>query len=167
MKDFVEIERKFIIEKPRRDMLLSLPSATASAIEQIYLKAPLGVTRRVRKRSFDSCTRFYETVKRRIDEISSYEDEREISEAEYVEKSKEIKKGTAPVLKERISFLYEGKTFEIDIYPKWKKTAVMEVELSSRDEEIKMPDFIRVLREVTGKREYSNAAMAKCFPTEI
>ena len=166
MKKIIEIERKYIIKKPKRDMLLGLPSVEVSSIVQIYISAPRGVTQRIRSRRFESGTRYFETVKKRIDKMSAYEDEVEITEEEFTEKAKLIKKGSAPVVKERISFSYCDKIIEIDIYPKWKKTAVMEIELAFREEEVKIPEFIEVLKEITGNPGYSNAAMAENFPKE-
>jgi CYTH domain-containing protein len=43
----------------------------------------------------------------------------------------------------------------------------METELEYRDEEVILPSFIKILREVTGDRSYSNAGMAESFPPEI
>jgi len=167
MKDFIEIERKYIIEKPDKDKLSELRDAEASSIVQIYLSAPEGVTRRIRSRAYENGTRYFETVKKRIDKMSSYEDEREISAEEFREKSREIKEGTRAIIKERISFLYEGKTLEIDIYPEWKNTAIMEIELDSREENPQIPSFIKIIREVTGIKGYSNAAMSESFPEEF
>ena len=165
MKDFIEIERKFIIEKPSFD-LMSACHAESTSIVQIYLKAPEGVTRRIRKRTYKDGIRYFETVKKRIDKISSYEDECEISESDFLEKSKEIKEGTRPLLKDRITFECFGKIIEIDVYPEWEKSAIMEIELDTRDEEIKLPDFIKIIKEVTGNYLYSNAKMAERFPEE-
>ena len=39
--------------------------------------------------------------------------------------------------------------------------AIMEIELSSEDENIQIPEFINVLEEVTNKEEYKNASIAK------
>ena len=167
MKDFIEIERKFIIKMPERSSLLSLPEAKSSSILQIYLSSEYGVTRRIRRREDKAGTRYYETEKRRIDKISVFEDENEISESEFLEKSREIKPGSSPIIKERISFPYKGKTVEIDIYPNWRKCAVMEIELDSREECVDLPHFIEVIKEVTGEWQYSNAAMAEKFPVEI
>ena len=55
---------------------------------------------------------------------------------------------------------------EIDIYPFWKKQAVMEIELKSEDDSVTLPDFVEVLREVTGDRTYSNNALSKSVPAE-
>ena len=58
-------------------------------------------------------------------------------------------------------------TVEIDIYPEWDSTAILEVELRSRDEQISLPDFIKILKEVTGDKRYSNASMSRTFPEEL
>ena len=166
MKDFIEIERKFIIKMPERDELFSLASSHSSLITQIYLSSLEGITRRIRSRSFKEGTRYFETLKRRIDKISAYEDEREITEVEFIEKSKEIRDGSKPIIKERITFPYKKHVIEIDIYPEWKRTAIMEIELKSREEKFEIPSFITIIREVTGERRYTNAAMSESFPPE-
>jgi CYTH domain-containing protein len=43
----------------------------------------------------------------------------------------------------------------------------METELESREETVIYPDFIKILREVTGEKRYSNAGMAREFPEEL
>ncbi len=166
MKDFIEIERKYIIEKPEKDLIISLPSSEVTSIVQIYLESDIGVTHRIRSRSYESLTRYFETVKKRIDRISAFEDEREISESEFIEKSKEIRRGSKPIIKERIAFPYHEHLIEIDIYPEWKNTAIMEIELKSREETVEIPSFIKIIKEVTGDRKYTNAAMAESFPPE-
>ena len=42
----------------------------------------------------------------------------------------------------------------------------METELSSREDTVRMPDLIEIVREVTGRFEYSNSAMSEHFPEE-
>ena len=54
--------------------------------------------------------------------------------------------------------------FEIDIYPEWNTQAIMEIELSSEEEEIKVPSFIKVIKEVTEDDNYKNYNMAKEMP---
>ena len=42
----------------------------------------------------------------------------------------------------------------------------METELENRESKVKIPDFLEILREVTGDKSYSNAAMSRDFPPE-
>jgi CYTH domain-containing protein len=63
-------------------------------------------------------------------------------------------------------FKLNNKYYEIDIYPEWKKQAIMEIELKSEDEEVILPEGIKVIKEVTGDPSYSNFEMAKNMPEE-
>ena len=56
--------------------------------------------------------------------------------------------------------------FEIDIYPFWRDKAVMEIELSSEDEDFEIPHEIKVIKEVTGDKRYKNASLAIEIPRD-
>ena len=56
--------------------------------------------------------------------------------------------------------------FEIDIYPEWNKQAIMEIELREENEKINVPQFIKIIKEVTDDRKYKNYEMAKEMPKE-
>ena len=162
----VEIERKFIIKKPYLPELSKREGYTKSEILQIYLPAPKGETHRIRSRSYGKSTVYIETKKRRIDPMSVIETEREIDEAEFTALSQNIKRGTRPIHKFRHTFPYKDHVFEIDIYPEWRDTCIMEVELEKRDTPVDLPPFIKIIKEVTGGKNYSNAAMSRSFPRE-
>ncbi len=98
--------------------------------------------------------------------MSVIEDEAEISAEEYAELKEKIDTATRPLYKARHTFRYGEQLFEVDIYPEWENTAIMEAELPSRDTELFLPPFIKVVREVTGVKGYSNAAMSRSFPSE-
>ena len=164
----LEIERKYIIEKPSIDKMRECKAYTSSDIVQIYLSSEAGVTRRIRSRAYaDGVVQYFETEKRRVDEMSSIEREREIEKIDFDNLSLQIAAKTRPIIKTRYTFDYLGQTFEIDVYPEWERTCIMETELPSRDTEVKMPSFIRILSDVTGDKRYSNAAMSKSFPEEL
>ena len=163
----IEIERKFVIEMPDISVLSSLPGYSSSDIEQTYLSSDAGVTRRVRARKYQGRTVYTETKKMRIDNMSAHEDERKITREEYETLLSEIMTGTVTIFKTRHTFDFSGRVLEIDIYPNWRKTAILEVELDSREATLDMPDFIKVVAEVTGEKKYSNAAMAHEFPNEL
>ena len=163
----VEIERKFVIAMPDISFISSLDGYSFSDIEQTYLCSDEGVTRRVRARKYQGRTVYTETKKIRIDKMSAHEYEREITREEYEALLGEIKEGTVTIFKTRHTFDFEGRIFEIDIYPNWRKTAILEVELDSYEASLQMPTFIKVVSEVTGEKKYSNAAMAHEFPKEL
>ena len=162
----VEIERKYIIEKPDFERLGEAAGYTVSDIVQIYLPAEKGQTHRIRSRAYKDKTVYIETRKIRIDKMSVTEIEREIEEEEFLRLSENIAEGTRPVVKRRHTLDLGVTVAEIDEYPEWSSTCIMETELPSRDTEVSFPPYIRIIREVTGERAYSNASMSKCFPKE-
>lgn len=166
MNSGIEIERKYIIKKPSIALMKEAGDYTASEILQIYLNSSEGVTRRVRSRSSEGKTVYTETTKIRLDKISAIEKEREISADEFSELIKDMREGSKPIKKVRHTFKYGGQLFEIDVYPEWKNTAIMETELRERGVSVSMPEFIEIVREVSGVKEYSNSAMSAVFPTE-
>lgn len=162
----IEIERKFIIAIPDLSLMTGMDGYRADEIVQTYLSSPRGITHRVRKRITNGIARYTETKKVRISGMSAYEDEREISDEEYLALLCQRDPMCADIIKTRHVFSYGGSTVEIDVYPAWVSSCIMEIELDSEHEEISLPPFIRVIREVTGDSAYSNASMARSFPNE-
>lgn len=154
----IETERKFIIKMPEEDVLSALGG---DDIVQIYLECEAGMSERVRARTHGGAVTYTHTVKRRINAISAYEDERDISEAEFAELSARIEPGTTPVRKTRYLLPYRDHVFEIDVYPQWRRFAVMEVELPGEDAVFEVPPQICVLREVSGERRFSNHSLSR------
>lgn len=165
-KHAVEIERKFIVSLPSLEFISTLPDYSKSEITQIYLCGSAGVTHRIRKRVYSDRCEYTETKKIRIDESSAFEDEREIDSESFYMLSQKIKEGTSPICKERYTFSVGAQLFELDVYPQWKRSAILEAELENRDTELSLPQFIKLIKEVTGNRAYSNAGMARSFPPE-
>ncbi len=167
MTDHIEIERKYVIAMPDVDTMSAAEGYTSSDIVQIYLESAPHITHRVRSRTMNGITKYTETKKVRISGMSAYEDERQISENEFLTLRQSIAPGTTPVIKTRHTFVYHGQLFEVDIYPNWHSTAIMETELPSEDTITDIPPFIRIIKEVTGIKAYSNASMSREFPDEI
>ncbi len=163
----IETEIKLIIEKPDDALIKAMPGYTESEIIQIYIGSP-DSTHRVRRREYsDGRVEYTENRKRRISKMSAVEEEREIGEDEFHRLAENIENGTSPVIKTRKTFSYGDRTVEIDYYPAWQRTCILEVELPSESDMPHLPENIRVLADVTGDRKYSNHSMAYEFPKEI
>ena len=163
----IETERKYIVQKPDADVLCRFDDYTESDIIQIYLD-DAEKTHRIRRREYTGGkVEYTENTKLRISGMSSVEEERTISAEEYYRLTRNIESGASPLHKVRRTVRYCGLIFEFDYYDKWEHSCIMEVELPSEAEEIKMPPFVRVLRDVTGIKPYSNHSMAHSFPKEI
>ena len=167
MKKQIETERKYIIEMPDTEKIRAMQDYTESEIEQTYLTAEKGKTHRIRRRAYPDRVEYIENIKTRISPMSVIEEEGEITPEGYSELSALIETGTAPVYKKRYTFSYGGYTLEIDVYPQWRRSAVLEVELESESVTPPLPVWIKVIREVTGDKAYSNHTMARSFPEEL
>ena len=155
----MEIERRYLIRRPDEAALAARPGCAYTDISQTYLRAAEGTTERVRRRGQDGQWRYSHTIKRRVSLMSHIEDEREISPDEYAR----LLRRADPA---RRTLPWEGHVFEIDVYPFWKHQAIMEVELKDEGEAAPLPPDVTVLRELTGDRVYSNAALALSVPCE-
>lgn len=162
----IETERKFLIEMPERETLNSQTDLRVRQMVQTYLEYRGNTERRVRKIEESGVISYIYTEKRPIDgvKISRFEEEREISAEEYEELMSER---VSELTKTRCSFPYRGHIVEIDVYPyeiggdALVGKAVLEVELSDENESFDLPEWIRVIKELTGTREFSNKALAK------
>ena len=162
-----EIERKFLIYYPNLKELDNMPNCTKVDITQTYLKSDNDVERRVRARGINGDYLYYLTEKRKITNLKRIEIERKLSQDEYLKLLMESDNRLHTIHKTRYCLTENNQYFEIDIYPEWDNQAIMEIELSSEDEEIKVPSFIEIIDEVTDKEEYKNYQMAKEMPKQL
>lgn len=162
----MEIERKYLIRRPDERALAAIPGCAYTDIEQTYLAVRPGHTDRVRARESGGLCVYTRTVKTRVSDMSNIEREREITRDEYLRLLARADKTRVTIRKRRYALEYAGRVFEIDIYPFWAKQAVMEVELESEGQAVELPPCIDVLRELTGLREYGNAALSFSVPPE-
>ncbi|MBQ3291634.1 MAG: AAA family ATPase [Mogibacterium sp.] len=162
----MEIERKYLIKYPDLQALEDKPNCDKVDIIQTYLMSPEGTEIRVRQRGQNGNYLFYRTEKRRISDVSRVETERRISQKEYLAALVEADPERKPIYKTRYLLTENNRYFEIDIFPGWKKQAIMELELKSEDEKIVMPEGITIIKEVTDDLEYSNYSMAISMPEE-
>ncbi len=161
----LEIERRFLIRRPEEDTLCAL-GGVPSRIRQDYLSAPDDVTDRVRARTDAAGTVYTRTVKVRHSDMTREETEVELSESEYRRALLERDPALRTIEKERWCVPFEGKTLEIDLFPFWEDRAVLEVELTDEMEAFCLPETLRLVREITEDRRYSNRALAASIPEE-
>ena len=161
----LEIERKYLIRMP--DSMFLSGGRTDRIIQTYLLPAPGFPSRRVRmRRSPDGSVVYTYTCKGIADGISRTEEEKTIAEEEYAALLRQADPACNPVEKQRTVLPYRGRILEIDVYPFWKHTAVLEIELKTPDEIPEIPPQIIVLADVSQERRYSNHAMARHIPQE-
>ena len=159
-----EIERKFLIAYPDVEKIKAVEGCRRLAMTQTYLVAENGETRRVRAVREGAEERCYFTQKKRVTALRCVEDERQISRAELAALLAEADPARQAIEKVRYAIPYAGHTLEVDLYPFWQDRAVLEVELASEGEAFLLPDFLKVIREVTDDKRYKNVNLAKSIP---
>lgn len=162
-----EIERKFLIYYPNIKELENMPNCTKVDISQTYLKSNDDIERRVRARGINGDYLYYLTEKRKVSNIKRVEIERKLTQNEYLTLLMESDNKLHTIHKTRYCLSENNQYFEIDIYPEWDNQAIMEIELSSENEIIKTPKFIKIIKEVTDDNDYKNYQMAKEMPKEL
>ncbi len=162
----IEIEHKFLIARPDESVLAAQPDVRILQIEQIYLPSEPGETNRVRRTSEAGEVHYYHTKKRRINAMSAYEEEREIPLEEYSAFVRGANPHRRIIRKTRYKFPHAGFICEIDVYPFWKDRAILEIEVTDERIVPPLPDFVRILKDVTKDRRYKNARLAKEIPAD-
>lgn len=153
----VEIERKFLINKPTKETLDSLEFCSKTNIIQTYLKKIKDNTeRRVRQRGNDEGYNFYYTEKTHIEPGKRVEVEKKITANEYVNLLAEADISHHQISKTRYCFIYKDQYFELDIYPFSKEKAILEIELKDINQTIELPPYIDIVKEVTDDIDYTN-----------
>ena len=93
--------------------------------------------------------------------VTCVEEEGEIDQLEYIRLSQEQQPGCRPLGKTRYRIPYQGHVLEFDIYPFWKDRAILEIELEHEDEGAALPDYVRIIRDVSADIRYKNRCLAE------
>lgn len=154
-----EIERKYLIKMPNLEDLCTKYSVTKLNIIQTYLNGFPDVERRVRQRGIAGVYSYYYTEKRGQG-LTRIEVEKKISKEEYLDYLMEADTTLHQIRKDRYCFVYDNNYIELDVYPFWKKYAIVEVELNSEDQEVIIPSDIEIIKEVTEDKKFKNKSLA-------
>ena len=158
----MEIERKFLIERPSLHMLETLPNCERVDIIQTYLKTDQDTEEvRIRQRGANGHYIYFKTRKKKLGGMKRIEVEERLTQEEYLSLMVQADPAYRPIRKERYCLSENGLYYEIDIYPDWPDKAIMEIELYSENQEIEFPEGIDVIREVTNDSAYSNHELAR------
>jgi|SRR5277367_4309337 len=166
----LEIERKFLIKFPSSwSALAELFDGIVDVkrISQTYLKPEKGEpSPRVRKTveglSGETDTVFHFNQKKPTGDTGVHEEtEHEISEKEYEKSLKKASPDKCAVEKTRFVFKWHDQVFELDLFKgHLKGLAILEIELDDKDDTVELPPFLKVLKEVTKDKRFTNFSLA-------
>ena len=152
----LEIERKYLIDGSLDWKTIPVHFQEID-IEQAYLD----IGGRIRKRGQGGVFIYTETHKEDVGgSFVRTEAEKRISSREYHERLKEIITGSIIIKKKRICFVYMEQYFELDYFIDIKQGPYLEIELTNKNHEIKLPPWIPIVRDVTEEKDLSNRALA-------
>jgi CYTH domain-containing protein/predicted ATPase len=157
----LEKEDKFLIEPLE---LTDIPVKwNESQITQDYLVSPVtGEERRVRARCDGDSTSYYHTVKRAVSPGVRVEEEKMITRREYEALRTFRNPEKCTIKKRRVCFFWKEQFFEVDLFEEPQHgLALMEAERTDRTQDLELPPFVKVIRNVTFEKQYSNDEIAK------
>lgn len=158
-----EIERKFLLEQKPDFGLGELKDAVKVSVEQIYLSGSGdGWTRRIRKTTQGFCSSYYLTRKKDISDSKMVREEEEenIGALDYIYLSRQRDPKAKVIKKDRYYFVYQNQYFELDIFREPARRRILEIELIDEKDEILLPPFLKIKREVTEEKRYSSHGIA-------
>lgn len=156
----MESERKFLIEYPDIAMLENAPNCRKVEIIQTYLISDGNGDQQIRQRGIDGNYTYYHTRKTYTAPGKRVETERRLSKDEYISYLMDADTSKRQIRKTRYCLTYENRYCEIDVYHIWTHQAIMKLEIHSGDGEVIFPDNIKVIREITGDKNYKNSVIA-------
>ena len=152
----IEEERKYIVE-----LTGELPECIESDIKQTYLVADPGCEVRLRRRSWKGETVNVHKTKKRISATEVLETERQVSNALYESLLQQADPYRATIHKTRQSFIWKGQYFELDTFHEpVNNLIVLETKGIAQQECVNFPPFIKVVKDITGDRQYYNYNIA-------
>lgn len=158
----LEIERKFLIHPP--DLRAFNVPLQAITIEQAYLVSKdSAISRRVRKREQDGSSMFVESTKQGVRKSVRIEVEWPINETRYLRAlTYEQEPDSVIIRKKRWCFPYKNQYFELDCFLEphpglW----ILELELTEEQQEISLPPFLKIIKEVTDDSAFTNRKLAR------
>lgn len=163
----IEIERKYLIRMPDEGQLAAMPGCEIWDIVQTYLTDGKDMsTRRVRSIQTGAKVQYVHTVKHRKTNMTHDEWEVEVSREEYDRLLQDANPALRSIHKRRYRIPFEGQLLEIDVYSFWHDRATLEIELKSEDQQVILPEWLSIVRELTDDPAYKNRCLAARIPME-
>jgi CYTH domain-containing protein len=153
----LEIERKFLLKA-----MPDIKPTEIIKIDQYYFKNSAGTWERAR--SWDSNINgksYIHTVKKSVSKGVNLEDEKYLTEDEFLKFKKNCESGTVEarfIKKERHIYPDGDLYWEVDMFNSGHHLIVAEIEIPTKNHKVNIPNFIadKLLLEVTGLKQFSN-----------
>lgn len=153
-------ERKFLIRYPDVAAMESDPDCKRVNIVQTYLSSAPGEELRLRERESQGMCIYYLTRKYPSAGGHTVQTERRLTREEYELLLEQADPKRRQIRKARYYAFRDGSYYKIDVYPEWTDQAIAEVELQDGETDFTPPEWLQVIREVTGDERFRNSTLA-------
>ena len=152
----IEEERKYIVE-----ITGNMPEdAIESEITQTYLQDESGVEVRLRRRGWQGNYVYVHTTKKKSGG-EEHVTERQINNSLYEMMLRLADPRRHTIQKHRSSFIWKGQYFEVDTYQgPLDGLVILETKGIIPGEDVKIPPFLHIVEDITGREEYYNYNLA-------
>lgn len=158
----IEIFKKYLIEvdDTMLEKIKEAPNYVYSHLIQYFLASVSGKERRIRKRERGDSTIFTYSEATYSSPNTRNKHDRIISEREFYQYLSE-KDENGEIDKQRHAFIYDNHFFKLDIFSFDQSKGLLSVQIPDEQDEIRLPDFIRILKDVSEDKNYKNYYLAK------
>lgn len=155
----IQRQYKFLIDKIDFEKLKG-NHVIKLEIEQFFTNITDKENTMVRKTTKDGESTYNKTTKRDTNiENERITTTRRIEEKEYLELLKNTK--DKPIKKCRYCFTYNNQYYRLDIFNEPEDLIILETELTNKNKEIKIPEFLTVKKDITKEYKYRNVNIYK------
>ncbi|MFC1638351.1 AAA family ATPase [Patescibacteria group bacterium] len=158
--DSAQFQRKFLVNAGYSfgDSLGDIPiSHSVSWMNQIYLSQ----TEKIRYREQDGMGVYSRTVKTPPFGLERVETQKLIEPGDFQRLVVRMDPSTLPIRKLRSSFVWNNRCYRVDYFQDWPELCLMECDVIREDEEVEIPPFLSISREVTDKNKFYNYTIAR------
>ena len=134
---------------------------STSFIVQHYLVPENGYQRWIRKRTSNDVTMYSYSEANYLQTNERIKVDRVLTEKQYKDYMREIDTEMNPLEKTRYAFIHNGLFFKLDVFSFDTSKGILSVDVPADGREITIPDYIKVLKDVTDDLDYKSYYLAK------
>lgn len=165
----LESERKFLVKFPTSwsalsemfDDLIDVKRITQTYLEPIDNEPSARVRKTIKGLTGDTEIEYHFNQKEFVEAGVHKEKEHEITKAQYNKYLKDAHHDKVEVAKTRFVFKFNDQDFELDVFKgPLKGLAILEIELKNIKNTVELPPFLKVIKEVTKDKKFTNFSLA-------
>ena len=169
MSTHLESERKFLVKFPTSwselsemfDDLVDVKRITQTYLEPEGDEPSARVRKTIEGLTGDTDTIYHYNQKEFVEAGVHNETEKEITKSQYEKALKKCHPDKVEVAKTRFVFKFNDQTFELDVFKgPLKGLAILEIELDDIEDTVELPSFLKVIKEVTKDKRFTNFSLA-------